>query len=116
MTSLLLMACLLLRSPPGSTTSSRGTCTRRVPAVQRVLGAAQRRGERRVGDAPGDELLVAQLDDAGRVLRESRLGLLGQAGAIQGIFPGADDVVLVHGGSPVQAVVVGQQLDIPVYV
>src|SRR5207253_1439810 len=78
----------------------------RPQVVVGVVGAVERRGEHQ-GAARDDELVVAQLGDAGRVLRQGGLRLLGQGGAIEGVFPGADDVVLVHAGPPAQ-IVVGQ--------
>src|SRR5437773_1260637 len=59
-----------------------------------VLGAGRRGGERRGRDRL--ELIVLQLDEAGRVARKL-IELCGdEMGAIEGIFPGADDVDFFH--------------------
>src|SRR4051812_41842105 len=71
-----------------------------------VVGAVERRGEHG-GAGRSGEPIVAQLRDAGRVLREGGPHLLGQGGAIEGVLPGADDFALAHGVPPAQ-IVVGQ--------
>src|SRR5438874_2469680 len=62
-----------------------------------VLGAGRRGGERRGRDRL--ELIVLQLDEAGRMAGEPIQLAGGQGGAIEGVLPGADDVG-IHRSSP----------------
>src|SRR5436305_10025880 len=65
------------------------------PAAEGAHGAAP--GGRDEGPGGRLELFFADLQQAGRMARQAGDLLTAQAGAVDGILPGADDVDLVHG-------------------
>src|SRR6476469_1674769 len=87
------------RAAPGGSRRERRAMVLRAagpPPVEAEHGAGQ---VRRDGGAAGGrlELLLVDLQEAGRVSRQAGDLRAAQAGAVDGVLPSADDVDLVHG-------------------